>query len=305
MPMKSESVPRWPSGLRPLRSMLFVPGGRPERFEKARGAGADAVIYDLEDSVPEGGKAEARRNVAHGLSGVRSGEGPLAVVRINPTSTRHWRDDLRAVVRRGLDAVMLPKCSETAEVTAADRLTTQLERERRLRRGSVRLFLLIETPGALLHIESLIRASRRVSLLAFGPEDLSLATGMIPSADESELLYGRSLTMIAASAYGCLAVDGVHMQYADIEGLVREAERDRRIGFTGKLVVHPMQIEPVHRVFRPSAKELSWAREILKLAKEMAANGVGAVGMEGQLVDAPVIARAQRILALAGKRGKD
>lgn len=298
---KANSTSRWPAALPPLRSLLFVPGGRPERFGKARAAGADAVIYDLEDSVPEGGKAEARRNVARGLAEARGGAGPLAVVRINPASTRHWRDDLRAVVRRGLDAILLPKCSEAAEVAAVDRLVAKLERERRLRRGSVRLFLLVETAGALLHIEALIRASRRVSLLAFGPEDFCLATGTIPSPDERELLYGRSLVVIAASAYGCLAVDGVHMQYADIEGLVAEAERDRRIGFTGKLVVHPMQIEPVHRVFRPSPEELDWARRVLELAEEMAERGVGAVGLEGQLVDAPVIARARRILASAAR----
>lgn len=305
MNTRANSIPRWPETAPPLRSLLFVPGGRPDRFEKARAAGADAVIYDLEDSVPEGGKAEARGNVGRGLGEVTGGAGALAVVRINPVSTRHWRDDLRAVVRRGLDGVLLPKCSEAAEVVAVDRLIGRFERERKLRRGSVRLFLLIETPGSLLHIEALIRASRRVSLLAFGPEDFSLATGTIPSAEESELLYGRSLTVIAASAYGCLAVDGVHMQYADIDGLVREAERDRRIGFTGKLVVHPMQIEPVHRMFGVTEEELSWARGILKLADEMEASGVGAVGLEGQLVDTPVIARARRILAAAEKRGKD
>jgi citrate lyase subunit beta/citryl-CoA lyase len=304
IPSKTKSTTRWPETAPPLRSLLFVPGGRPDRFEKARGAGADAVIYDLEDSVPESGKAEARRNVAAGLASAQSGAGPLVVVRINPASTRHWRDDLRAVVRRGLDAVLLPKCSEAAEITSVDRMIASLEREQRLKRGSVQLFLLIETPGALLHIEALIRASLRVSLLAFGPEDFSLATGTIPSADESELLYGRSLTVIAATAYGCLAVDGVHMQYADIEGLIREAERDRRIGFTGKLVVHPMQIEPVHRVFAVTEEELTWAQGILKLAEEMDAKGVGAAGLEGQLVDAPVVARARRIVASAGNVGR-
>jgi citrate lyase subunit beta/citryl-CoA lyase len=264
------------------------------------------VIYDLEDSVPEGGKAEARRNVGRGIAeAAKEAAGPVTVARINAASTRHWRDDLRAVVRRGLDAVLLPKCVEAAEIRAVDRAIGRLERERRLKRGSVRLFLLIETPGALLHIEALVQASGRVSALVFGPEDFALATGTIPSADESELLYGRSLVVIAATAYGCLAIDGVHMQYADIEGLEREAERDRRIGFTGKLVVHPMQIEPVHRVFRVTEEELEWARGILKVAEEMGTRGVGAVGLEGQLVDAPVIARARRIVALArkGERG--
>ena len=300
---RMEPVPRWPASAAPLRSLLFVPGGRSERFEKALGAGADAVIFDLEDSVPESGKAEARGNVARGI-GLRRGPGSLAVVRINPVRTRHWRDDLRAVVRRGLDAVLLPKCSEAAEVAAASRLVSRLERERRIARGSVRLFLLVETAGALLHLESLIRASGRVALLAFGPEDYSLATGAAPSPDGSELLFGRSLVVIAASAYGCLAVDGVHMQYRDIEGLVRETELDKRIGFTGKLVVHPMQIEPVHRVFSVLPEELEWARGILKLAEEMGSRGVGAVGLEGQLVDAPVIARARRILAAAETSGR-
>lgn len=301
--VKDAAVPRWPANAPPVRSLLFVPGGRPDRFEKARASGADAVIFDLEDSVLESGKGEARRNVARGLGAARGANGPLSVVRINPAGTRHWRDDLRAVLRRGLDAVMLPKAAEPGEVKAVDRLIGRLEREHRIKRGTVQLFLLVETPGAILHLESLIQASRRVTLLAFGSEDLSLATGAMPSPDAREWFYGRSLTVIAASAYGCQAVDGVYMKYGDTRGLAREAERARRFGFTGKLVVHPAQIETVHRIFSPTEKELEWARAVLKLADEMASRGVGATGMEGQLVDAPVIGRARRILAAARKIG--
>lgn len=298
-PFQNPSLSRWPAERPPLRSLLFVPGGRPERFDKARDSAADAVIFDLEDSVPEEGKQEARRNIVGAIRRSPSKPGPLAVVRINPASTAHWREDLRAVTRPGLDAILLPKCTEEGEVAAVDRLIARLERERRFGRGKILLFLLIETPGALLHLESLILASRRVALLAFGPEDYSLATGVRASADDRELLFGRSLVVAAAAAYGCLAVDGVHMQYRDIVGLLAETERARRLGYHGKLVVHPIQIEPVHRAFAVSAEELDWARKILDVAEQMAAKGLGAAGHEGQLVDAPVIARARRILAAA------
>lgn len=304
---QTASLPRWPAPRPALRSLLFAPGGRPERFGKAWQAGADAVIFDLEDSVPESGKRQAQQNIERYFEqdlqkrrgDAAAGAKPLAVVRINPASTPHWRGDLRSVVHRGLDAILLPKCSDTREVVAVDRLIAGLERDRRISRGKIRLFLLIETPGALLHIEPLILASRRVALLAFGPEDYSLATGIRSSVDERELLFGRSLVVAAASAYGCLAIDGVHMQYKDVDGLVAEAERARRLGYDGKLVVHPMQIEPVHRAFAISHEELDWARRILQVADAMAARGIGAAGIEGQLVDAPVIARARRIVATA------
>ena len=297
---------RWPSDAAPLRSLLFVPGGRPDLFAKALGAGADAVIFDLEDSVPEGGKEEARRNVARGITEAR-GSTVQKIVRINPVATRHWEKDLRAVVWSGVEVILLPKASEAGEVAAAARLISRLERERGFKRGTIRLFLLAETAGAVLRAESMIEASERVALIVFGGEDYSLATGANPSADGRELLYARSKVVAAAAAYGCPAVDGVYMRYGDLEGLRSEAESAKRLGFSGKLIVHPAQIEPVHRVFSVSEQELEWAKSVIEIAARMAESGAGAAGMDGQLVDAPVIARAQRIAAAAERekrRGK-
>jgi citrate lyase beta subunit len=294
---------RWPETIPPLRSLLFVPGGRPDRFPKALAAGADAVIFDLEDSVPESGKEEARQNIARGIAD--SGDAPaMRVVRINPVATRHWQKDFRAVVRKNLDAILLPKPTHAREVAAAARLISRLERERKIRRGTIRLFLLVETAGAVLRVESMVETSERVALLVFGGEDYSLSTGADASPDGRELLYARSKVVAAAAAYGCPAVDGVYMRYGDLEGLRSEAESSKRMGFSGKLIVHPAQIEPVHRVFSVSGQELEWAKRVLGVAERMAETGAGAAGLDGQLVDAPVIARAQRIVAAAEREGQ-
>ncbi len=302
--MRLKSIPaRWPDTAPPLRSLLFVPGGRPDRFAKALVAGADAVIFDLEDSVPENGKEEARRNVALGIGEARDAAA-MRVVRINPVATRHWEKDLRAVVRPGLDAILLPKPTHAREVAAAARLILRLERKRKIEQGTILLFLLAETAGAVLRVESMIEASARVALVVFGGEDYSLSTGANPAADGRELLYARSKVVAAAAAYGCPAVDGVYMRYGDLEGLRNEAESAKRLGFSGKLIVHPAQIEPVHRVFSVSEQELEWAKSVLEVAERMAESGAGAAGLDGQLVDTPVIARAQRIAVAAEREGR-
>ena len=302
--MPRKSIPaRWPEAIPPLRSLLFVPGGRHDRFAKALAAGADAVIFDLEDSVPENGKEEARRNVTRGIGEAR-GEAVMRVVRINPVATRHWQKDLRAVVRPGLDAILLPKPTHAREVVSAARLISRLERARKIRRGTILLFLLAETAGAVLRVETMIETTARVALLIFGGEDYSLSTGASASLDGRELLYARSKVVAAAAAYGCPAVDGVYMRYGDLEGLRSEAESAKRLGFSGKLIVHPAQIESVHRVFSVSEQELAWAKSILEVAGRMVETGAGAAGLDGQLVDAPVIARARRIVAAAEREGR-
>jgi citrate lyase subunit beta/citryl-CoA lyase len=292
------STPRYPADAPPLRSLMFVPGGRPDMFEKARRSAADAVAIDLEDSVPEDAKAEARRNVVAALDAGWSAP-PLAVIRINPPTSPHWQDDLDAAVRPGLEAILVPKVDSETEVTTIATAIDNLEADRHLKKGSTKLFLLIETPAALLHLESLILASPRVALLALGSEDLCLRTGAIRSEDDRELLFARSLVVTAAAAYGCLAFDGVHMRFRDTAALAREAAQARKLGFAGKLCVHPIQVDSIHRAFAPTAEELDWARQILKIAADMESRGSGAVGWKGELVDAPVIARARRILASA------
>lgn len=290
------AVSRWNPDEPPLRSLLFAPGSRPDMLAKAAAAGADAVVMDLEDAVPEPNKAAARQNVMNALAGSWRSR-TLAAVRINAAGSSHWQADLRAAVGKNLRAVMLPKCQSPAEVTALARLLGALEKTRKLKQGWVKIFLLVETPRCLLHLESILQASQRVVLLALGAEDLSLHSGISRSAGDPEMLVARSWIGFAAAAYGCLAIDSVYMKYQDLPGLARECGQAKRMGYAGKLLVHPGQIETAHRAFAPSAEELAWAREIAGLAAEMDARGSGAAGLKGELVDRPVIERAKRILA--------
>ncbi|HEV2388866.1 MAG TPA: CoA ester lyase [Candidatus Acidoferrales bacterium] len=296
MTRQTDAHSRWPPHLPPVRSLLFAPGGRPDMLAKAAGAGADAVVMDLEDAVPEANKASARQNVASALAGEWRSRS-LAVVRINGVGSRHWQADLRAAAGKNLRAIMLPKCQSPAEAVAAGRLLGRLEKARRLKRGSVKIFLLVETPLCLLRLEAILQATPRIVLLALGAEDLALHTGLSRSPDDRELLVARSWVGFAAAAYGCLAIDSVYMKYHDLPGLARESEQAKRMGYSGKLLVHPGQIETTHSAFAPSAEDLARAAEIVRLAEEMNVRGAGAAGLKGELVDRPVIERARRILA--------
>lgn len=266
------------------RSYLFVPGTMPERFEKARLSGADAVILDLEDAVSAEEKGAARESVASWLSA----EQP-AFVRINAASTSWFEEDLEAVVRPGLAGVLLPKAERPAEVEAvASRVG-----------GGPSIIPIVESALGLWNVAD-IAASPRVERIAFGSLDLQLDLTM--EGGFEELLYARSRVVTASRAMGLPSpIDGVTVALEDQELLATEIERARRLGFGGKLCIHPKQVEPVNEGFAPTEAETQWAKRVLAAVE---ASGSGASQLDGEMIDRPVIERANSILAKAThKRG--
>jgi citrate lyase subunit beta/citryl-CoA lyase len=259
------------------RSYLFVPGNRPDRFEKARSAGADAVILDLEDAVPSEKKTEAREAVSAWLSQERP-----AYVRVNGTATPWFRDDLEAVARPGLAGVVLPKAEDPDEISeAASRLPEEAS-----------VLPLLETAAGVWDARALAEAPR-VERLAFGSIDFRLDAGIDGEAEE--LLYARSRLILASRVAGILPpLDGVTTALDDPDRLAEDVDYARRLGFGGKLCIHPKQIEAVNRGFVPSEAEALWARRVLEAA---GAAGMEAVRFEGEMIDRPVIERARGILA--------
>lgn len=262
------------------RSYLFVPGDRPERLDKACAAGADAVIVDLEDAVAPERKAAAREVVAGWLAG-----GGRACVRVNGTDTTWFEDDCALLQHPGVVAAVLPKaeCAEQLALLAA--------------RGRTGLPLLpiVETAAGLCGAHALAQAPG-VARLMFGSVDFQLDCGIL--GDGEALLYARSaLVIVSAAARIDAPVDGVTVAIHDLDQLQADTRRARQLGFGAKLCIHPKQVAVVNQGFQPDDQEVAQARAIMSAVE--AAAGVGAINLNGKLIDRPVIERARKILQWA------
>ena len=260
----------------PGRSYLFVPGTRPDRFEKALGSGADAVILDLEDAVSVAEKDEARGAISAWLSPERP-----AYVRVNGASTEWFRDDLDAVARPGLSGILLPKAEEPRQISDAAALLPD----------EATVVPILETALGIWDARPLA-AAHRVERLAFGTLDFTLDVGV--DGEGKELLYARSRLVLASRVAGILPpLDGVTAALEDPDRLAADVDRARRLGFGGKLCIHPRQVEAVNRGFSPSETEVSRARRIVEAAETA---GTGAFRVDGEMVDRPVLERARSVL---------
>lgn len=287
-----------------MRSMLFVPGDRPERFAKADASGADAVILDLEDAVTPERRPLARNEVARWL-----GEGGRRVptwVRINPVATEDALADLTAVFAGRPDGIVLPKARHGDDVRRVDHWLEALEARAGFPRGGTGLLPLItESAGALLNAASFASLPARVAGLTWGAEDLAADVGASSNrADNGEYEFtyamARSFCLLASAAAGVPAVDTIDTEFRDAAAVERRARASRRQGFAGKLAIHPAQIAPIHAAFTPTSDEIVWAESVL--AAFAAAPGAGAVSFAGGMLDKPHLRQAERILAASRRR---
>jgi citrate lyase subunit beta/citryl-CoA lyase len=252
------------------------------------------VVFDLEDGVESARKAEARQAVGRFLSSSSTRDsGPLTLVRINPVGSRWFQDDLVFVGGLTVGGVVLPK-TETADQL---RIVAQAV-------GADRVLPLIETARGVLNAVSLADTMAAVPALLFGAEDLTAEIGVRRTTDGEELLAARGQVVLAATAAGADAIDAVFTDVADADGLRRDATRARALGFRGKMTIHPGQIAIVNEVFSPSAAEIDHANRILAAYATAQAAGDAVLRLGNEMVDAPVVARAQRLLDLAKRLGK-
>jgi citrate lyase subunit beta/citryl-CoA lyase len=265
-----------------IATALFVPATVEHRVRKALGSPADAVIVDLEDGVPEGGKDVARETAAAVLAG---GNRPGTALRINGVDTPHFAEDLRLAASLPLDALVLPKASPRA-LQALDP-------------GDLPVWALIETAVGLRHAYD-VAAHPRVALLILGTVDLAADLGLGAREDGLELLHARSTVVLESRAAGIAApLDGVCLTVGDDDAVRTQAELARSLGFGGKLCIHPNQLSAVKAAFAPSEESLAWAREVIDASDRAEADGLGAVLVAGQMVDLPVVNQARRLLRAA------
>lgn len=282
-----------------LRTPLFAPGDSARKAEKALATAADAVILDLEDSVAPSAKDAARALVAELLRGLAR---PGVVVRVNPPGTPWYLSDLAAVVPGRPDAVMLPKCQSAADLAALDHHLEALEAAAGLpHRGIAVLPIVTETAASVLALPDMARACPRVAAFCFGAEDLSADLGIVPRDAQgtypAPVAAARAAVLVAAATAGLPAIDTPWPDPRDADGLAREAAQAAVDGFSGKLCIHPSQIEAVAAAFTPAPSRIAWARAVVD---GFAANqGAGVFSLEGKMIDRPHLKMAERILALA------
>jgi len=278
----------------PLRSFLFAPGNHPRRVEKALTLDADAVILDLEDAVAIAEKPATRGAIVAAYDQQRTG---LLYVRVNAVDTEFCHGDFTAIVRAGLDGIILPKVESAATLQTINWLLGNLERERGLPAGGIDLIPIIETAKGLTQIEAIIGAGTRVKHCAFGAGDFTLDVNMIWSRAENELAYARARVVTASRAAGIEApLDTVWVDLQDEEGLEASTRTALAWGFQGKMCIHPNQIAVVNRVFTPTNAEIDFAARVVAAFAQAEKEGSAAIQLDGKFIDYPIVYRAQRTL---------
>ena len=284
------------------RSMLFLPGNTPNMLINGNCLGADAVIFDLEDAVAPGEKDAARILVRNTLR-YMDFSGCERIVRINCVDTPYWQADLDAVVPWKPELILLPKAGTAADIQKADAYMTALEEKLGLEPNTVGLLPLIETAMGVENAFAIASASKRVKALVLGAEDLTADLQCKRTKEGQEILYARTRLVVAARAAGVDVYDTPFTDVNDDEGIWADAEFARGLGFTGKASISPRHVEVINQVFSPSEKEIHYAYEVMAAIREAEKQGKGAVSLHGKMIDAPIVARAQRTIEMAKALG--
>ena len=291
--------------MKPVRTALFAPGIKDRVMGKALAGGADAVILDLEDSVPLATKAEARTLVARTIDGAAANPSrPGIYVRVNAASTGLLADDLEAVVRPGLDAVLLSKTENIDDVRQTAGSLDRLEKARGVKAGAVEIILQIENALGVYNCFKLINASPRVAATCFGSArdgDLQTDLGCSWSIEGTELLYARSKVLLDTRAAGANIhpLDGVFADLNDEAGLLADSKLSARLGYIGRTVIHPKQIAPVKAAYAVPEADVAYYQKIATEFAVAEKTGTAAIAVDGKLVDYAMAQRARRVLALA------
>jgi citrate lyase subunit beta/citryl-CoA lyase len=281
-----------------MRSILYIPGNNEKMVSKSPTFPADIVTLDLEDSVPPAEKPKAREVVRENLKYAGQG-GAEVYVRINNWETLLTNDDLEAVVHEGLHGVCLAKCGGPEHVRRLDWKLEELERRRGIPVGTVRIQLLIETAKGVINAYPSAIESPRVNSLIFGAVDYTKDMRVKLTTEGEELKYARAHTAVAARAAGCVAIDCPFVAFQDMEAFEKDTAYGRTLGYEGRMLIHPSQIEPSNRIYKPQPEDVEWAQGVVEaFEKDALAKGLAAISYKGKMVDTPVYENARTILAV-------
>ena len=286
------------------RSMLFLPGNNPNMLINGNCLGADAVIFDLEDAVAPAEKDAARilvRNTMRYMD-FRDCE---RIVRINSTDTPYWKADLEAVMPQKPELILLPKTGSSKDTLEVDAYMTELEQKLGFTTNTVGLMPLIETALGVENAFQIAASTRRVQALFLGAEDLTADLQCKRTKEGREIEYARARLVVAARAAGVDVYDTPFTDVNDDAGILEDAALAKSLGFTGKASISPRHVEVINRVFSPTLQEIDYAYEVMDAIAQAKAQGKGAIALRGKMIDAPIVARAERTIAMAEALGLD
>ncbi len=286
--------------MRLRRSMMFVPGNNPGMIKDAGIFGADCIMFDLEDSVAMTEKDAARFLVYNALTTLDYGKTEI-VVRINDLSSGLGVEDLEAIVRAQPDVIRLPKTENAQDVIDCEKEIERIEKEAGIPVGTTGMMAAIETAGGVLNAYEIAHSSKRLIGIALGAEDYVTDLKTTRSDDGTELFFARGMILNAARSAGIDALDTVYSDVNNEEGFIREATLIKKMGFSGKSIINPRQIAPLHEIFMPREKDLKKARAVMEAIREANERGSGVASLNGKMIDRPVVLRAQYLLELAGE----
>lgn len=283
------------------RAMMFAPGNNPALLQSAGIYGADSIMFDLEDSVAVTEKDSARHLVCSAIKHLKY---PCEVgVRINHISTPWGHDDLDYILRAKPDFIRLPKADTAEDIKVIDEIISEAETKNGFEPGCIQMMAAIESPKGLRNAYEIATASPRMMAIAIGGEDFATSLKTGKTREGKELFVARSMLVFAAREADIHVIDSVFSDIKDDEGFIAEVEQAKELGFDGKTVVNPRQIDLVYQVFTPSPKEVEYAQQVLVAYQDALDRKAGVISLHGKMIDAPMIIRAERVLAYAATAG--
>jgi len=283
------------------RALLYMPGDDRHKIEKALTLGVDCICMDMEDGVAINKKAEARTTIAKALRELGFGKSEK-LARINAVGSGLEKEDIEAVLPYRPDGIVIPKMEELKQIQWAAEIMEAAELQHGWPLNSIRLLVDVETAKGILNLKE-IASHPRLDAIIFGGEDFAASIGAVRSKDAVELLYAREAVLTAAAAYGLQAIDIVAIDFKDLQSLRAESEFGAHLGFTGKQIIHPAQVEPVQTAFTPGAEAIAHAKRIVETFEASQAKGAGAYALDGKMIDMPLLKNAQKVLDRARAAG--
>ena len=279
-----------------MRSLLFIPGNRLDMLQKGLGFSSDVIVPDLEDSVPNAEKDDAREKVV-GIVKEFTQNGHRVIPRINSLSSGYGKQDLQALIGPDIWGINVGKTDRPEDIVELDSIITNLEYGSQISNGTIKLIPYIESASALINAYLIGIASPRVIGLAFGAEDFTKDMGIERTDIGQEIAYPRYVVSVAARAANIMAFDTPNVNFRDKAGLEIDIRKAISVGYTGKFAIHPSQIGPINRLFVPSADQVLQAKRIVEAAAKAELEGKGATTLDGKMIDVPIVERAKKLLA--------
>ena len=280
-----------------FRSLIFVPGNNPRFLEKAKSLSADIICFDLEDSVPDKEKRKARTLIKNALK-KRNQYSASVFARTNSPNSNKIEADLKEVVQKGIDGIVIPKVDSGKEIKKIEKIISSLEKKRKIR--GIRLIPSIESALGVINCYEIASSSKRIDALVFGIFDLLNDIGIeYTKGNPIGSKYSRYKVPVAAAAAGVYAIDGIWQDIKDISGLKKDCEIGKSLGYVGKSVIYPDQVKTVHKIFHPNKTEVTWAKKVCSIYKKSSKKGKGATVIDGKMIDEVHYKRAKALLEIS------